>query len=331
MYPSVSFGLWEKKNARKAVEAAIQAESMGIEAIWLDVSRDVADPATFFAAAAWATSSLSLGLAIVPTFPRHPAVLANQAQALYQLGGTRIRLGIGPSHRHIISGAYGMSFERPLAHLREYLQILRALTTTGGCQFSGEFFTVDTGLDSAAPLPLYISALGPRAMQLAGELADGALTWLAPIDYLRDEGLAQMNAGAARAERARPRLVASFPCIVSDDIIEVRHRIGPMLSVYQALPFYASILDRAGVDLRGDEWPSVALSRIVFWGSPEQIAAQTAHALAQGIDEITLKLFSDDSASDVATLLPAITRYVIQPDSSVSTSTRGTSEGISVS
>lgn len=306
MYPPVSFGLWEKANARKAVEAAIDAETMGIDGVWLDVSRDVADPTTFFAAAAWATSSISLGLAIVPTFPRHPAVLANQAQALYHLGGTRMRLGIGPSHRHIIRDAYGMSFDRPLSHLREYLQVLRALTTTGRCQFSGEFFAVDTGIDSIAPLPLYISALGPRALQLAGELSDGALTWLAPIDYLRDEGLAQMDAGAAIAERKRPRLVAAFPCIVSDDIVEVRRRIAPMLSVYQKLPFYAAILERAGVDLRGDEWPADALSRIVFWGAPDQIAEQTASALAQGIDEITLKLFSDDRAGDIAKLLPEL-------------------------
>jgi len=303
VYPRVSFGLWEKRDAKRAVEAAVQAEQMGIDGLWLDVSRNVPDPVTFYAAAAWATQSVSLGLAIVPTYPRHPAVLANQAQALYQLGGERIRLGIGPSHQHIVEGAYGLEFDRPLAHLREYLQILRTLTESGRCQFQGEFFRVDVTLDSIAPLPLYVSALRSRALQLAGELADGALTWLAPVNYLRDEGLARLEEGARRGERQRPRLIASFPCIVSNDIATVRQRIGPMLTLYQKLPFYSSVLNAAGVDLRGDEWPEDALSRIVIWGPPEQIREQVDHALAQGIDEVSLKLFSNGNTPDeLATL-----------------------------
>lgn len=181
----------------------------------MDVGRDVPDPVTFFAAAAWATREIGLGLAVVPTYPRHPAVLANQAQALSQLAGSRVRLGVGPSHAHIVRGAYGLPFERPLAHLREYLTVLRALLGSGTCRFHGEFCRVDLELDAPAPLPLCLSALRPRAMRLAGELADGAIAWLAPVESLRDEALPHLAAGAETAAWPPTRLVASWPCVVT--------------------------------------------------------------------------------------------------------------------
>ncbi len=304
MYPRVSFGLWEKQNAQRAVEAAIEAEAMGIDALWIDVSRNVPDPVTYYAAAAWATKSLSLGLSIVPTYPRHPAILANQAQALYQLGGARMRIGIGPSHQHIISGAYGLPFERPIDHLREYLHVLRALTETGECQFKGDFFQIDLTLDSVAPLPIYISALRARALRTAGELADGALTWLAPINYLRDEALRCLEEGAFVSGRPRPRLVASFPCVVGENIETVRARVLPLLAVYRTLPFYASMLRAATVNLDHDGWEDDAFDQIVFWGSPEQIREQVDESLIQGIDEITLKMISDDPVADLSRIIP---------------------------
>ncbi|MCC6315645.1 MAG: LLM class flavin-dependent oxidoreductase [Thermomicrobiales bacterium] len=302
----VSFGLWKKRNARDAVAAVVEAEGLGLPALWLDVSRDVPDPATFFAAALWATESIALGLGIVPTYPRHPAVLANQAQALFQIGGERTRLGVGPSHAHIVRDAYGLPFTRPLAHLREYLTILRALTKEGACRFAGEFYTVDLALDSLAPLPLYMSALRPRAMHLAGELADGALAWLAPIDYLRDESLGHLSAGAAEAGRARPRLVGSWPCVVSEDPAAVWDAVGPMLANYGDLPFYAGMLQAAGVTPSTERWAERDLDRVVFWGAPDRIAEQVRHALDQGIDEVSLNLFSAQPVADLGALLPTL-------------------------
>lgn len=307
--PRVSIGLWEKRNARAAVEATVEAERLGVPALWLDVSRNVPDPVTFFAAALWATESVSLGLGIVPTYPRHPAVLANQAQALYQLGGERTRLGIGPSHAHIVRDAYGLPFERPLDHLREYLTILRALTREGACRFSGEFYAVDLDLDSPAPLPLYVSALRPRAMRLAGELADGALAWLAPVGYLRDESLGQLEAGAAVAGRDRPRLVGSWPCVVTDDPAVVWDAVGPMLSQYGGLPFYAGMLEAAGITPSAEMWAAADLDRVVFWGSPERIGEQVRHALEQGIDEVSLKIFAARPLDNLHRLLPVLREF----------------------
>jgi alkanesulfonate monooxygenase SsuD/methylene tetrahydromethanopterin reductase-like flavin-dependent oxidoreductase (luciferase family) len=302
----VSLGLWEKRDARAAVEAVVAAERLGIPALWVDVSRDVPDPVTFLAAALWATGAIGLGLGIVPTYPRHPAVLANQAQALHQIGGGRTRLGIGPSHAHIVADAYGLPFARPLAHLREYLTVLRALTRDGASLFAGEFYRVDLALASPAPLPLYVSALRPKAMRLAGELADGAMAWLAPVAYLRDEALSHLDGGAAAGNRARPRLVGSWPCVVAEEPATVWRSVGPMLALYGGLPFYAAMLRAAGVDPAADPWGADDLDRVVFWGPPDRIAERVRDAHRQGIDEVSLKLFSPRPLTDVERLLPTL-------------------------
>jgi len=84
------------------------------------------DALTTFAAAAAKTSTIRLGTSIVPTYPRHPLILAQQALALYDIAPGRLRLGIGPSHRSIIEDTYGLQQRTPLAHLREYVEVLRA-------------------------------------------------------------------------------------------------------------------------------------------------------------------------------------------------------------
>ncbi|MCA9859089.1 MAG: LLM class flavin-dependent oxidoreductase [Thermomicrobiales bacterium] len=290
--PRVSLSLWNKSDARSAVDTIIEAESMGIGALWTDVGRSTPDPVTFLAAALWATKSIQVGIGIVPTFPRHPAVLANQAQSLYQIGGDRTRLGVGPSHAHIIHDAYGLPFDRPLEHLREYLTVLRALLTTGTCQFSGDHYTVDVTLSEPAPLPIYMSALRPKAMRLAGELADGVLTWLSPIDYLHDVSIPALDSGAAVSNRQRPQVVGAWPCVVSEDPDVVWDAVGPMMSVYANLPFYKGVLEAAGITVPTGRWSIEALDRVVFWGSPERIDARIQDAHQAGIDEVSLHVYA---------------------------------------
>jgi alkanesulfonate monooxygenase SsuD/methylene tetrahydromethanopterin reductase-like flavin-dependent oxidoreductase (luciferase family) len=94
------------------------------------------------AAAATKTSTVRLGTSIVPTYPRHPLVLAQQALALYDIAPGRLRLGIGPSHSSIIEGIYGLPQTTPLAHLREYVKVLHAALWEGKVDHHGHFFNV---------------------------------------------------------------------------------------------------------------------------------------------------------------------------------------------
>ena len=82
------------------------------------------DTLTTFSAAAAKTSTVKLGTSIVPTYPRHPLVMAQQALTLHDLASGRLRLGIGPSHRFIIDNMYGLQHSKPLTHLREYSEVL---------------------------------------------------------------------------------------------------------------------------------------------------------------------------------------------------------------
>ena len=169
-----------------------QAERRDIATAWTTVGGPTADPVTAYAAAGAATDRIGLGTAVTPTYPRHPITLAAQAIAINDLAPGRLRLGVGTSHKPIIEGAYGLPMGKPLAHLREYVTILRTLLWEGAVDFSGDYFTVKTALPAGVPaprIPVPISALRPNAFRLAGEIADGAISWVTPIDYLTQTAL----------------------------------------------------------------------------------------------------------------------------------------------
>ena len=135
---------------------------------------------------------------IVPTYPRHPIVMATQSLVLGSIAPGRFRLGIGPSHRPTIEGAYGIPMDKPLAHLREYLTIVRGLLWDGAIEFSGTYFNVKAQLQAEPPkTPLPISALRAGAFRLAGEIADGAISWMAPVPYLVTTAKTAMQIGRA--------------------------------------------------------------------------------------------------------------------------------------
>src|SRR5687768_3031527 len=111
-------------DSRQVVDRIIAAEAAGVPRVWMTQGAAAPDTLSIFAAAAVRTTSIGLGTAIVPTYPRHPITLAQQALAIVDLAPGRLRLGVGPSHRPIIEGVYGLSLDAPMAHLREYVAIL---------------------------------------------------------------------------------------------------------------------------------------------------------------------------------------------------------------
>src|SRR5215207_1567760 len=192
---------------RFVVDRIVQAEKRGIPAIWSTSGGISWDTLTAFAVAASRTERVILGTSIVPTYPRHPFVLVSEALAIEDLAPGRLRLGIGGSHRPTIEDQFGIRMGRPLAQLREYLDLLRALLWEGKVEFAGEYYTVNGTLpaETAPPeTPLPISTLRPNAYRLAGEISDGALSWLNPIDYIVEVGILAMEEGAREAGRDRP-------------------------------------------------------------------------------------------------------------------------------
>ncbi len=158
-----------------------------VQTVWQTAGPTRPDVVTLYAAAAATTSSIRLGTAIVPTYPRHPTVLATQALAIDALAPGRLRLGVGPSHRPTIEGMLGLEMGSPLKHLREYVSVLRSLLEAGNVDFHGEYFRVNVSLQEGTRPPrleIPISALSVNAFRLAGETADAAISWVAPVPYL---------------------------------------------------------------------------------------------------------------------------------------------------
>ena len=147
------------------------------------------DVLTTLATAATKASTVRLGTSIVQTYPRHPLVLAQQAFALYDIAPGRLRLGIGPSARSIIENIYGLQHSKPLAHLCEYMEVLRKALWDGKVDHHGQFYKVEVTMPRTAQIPVFISTLGKMAFQLAGQIADGAITWVCPVSYLLDTGI----------------------------------------------------------------------------------------------------------------------------------------------
>jgi alkanesulfonate monooxygenase SsuD/methylene tetrahydromethanopterin reductase-like flavin-dependent oxidoreductase (luciferase family) len=129
-----------------------------------------------------------------------------------------LRLGIGPSHQAIIEGIYGLPQTTPLAHLREYVKVLRAALWEGEVDHHGHFFNVISTLPRTAQVPVLISTLGKKAFELAGQIADGALSWMCPVPYLLNTGLPALRTAAAAINghsALPPPLVAHVPVALS--------------------------------------------------------------------------------------------------------------------
>jgi F420-dependent oxidoreductase-like protein len=279
-------------NSAAAVKTIVSAEAAGVRQVWMTHSPSWPDSLTTFAAAAAKTSSIRLGTSIVPTYPRHPLVLAQQVLSFYDLAPGRLRLGIGPSHRFIIEGTYGLQQQTPLAHLREYVKVLRAALWEGKVDHHGQLYNVVATLPRTSQTPLLISTLGEKAFQLAGEVADGALSWVCPVPYLLRTGIPALHASASAVGRAAPPLVAHVPVALTEDRDSVLAAGHQMLDFYATIPFYANMFKNTGLNPTSDQQ---ALSdgfveRLVVWGDEATVAVRFTELLDAGLDELMVSL-----------------------------------------
>lgn len=283
-------------NAAGMVEQIRQAEAAGISAAWSTISAaGGADPLVVFAAALTATRSITLGTAIVPTWPRHAIMLAQQAIALEQLAPGRFRLGIGPSHEIAMVPVYGVRWEAPLQNLREYLQVLRALLYEGRVDFDGRHVVAHSRLREPVRVPLLASALRPKSYELCGELADGAISWMSPRPYLLDQALPALRRGAERAGRAVPPLIAHVPIVVSTDREAVHALVQRQLGSYARIPFYQLMFEQAGFAALQDGYPPALIDTLVVHGDEAQVAEGLASYIRDGVGEvIAAPLIEDD-------------------------------------
>ena len=210
---------------------------------------------TSLAVAGREVPDIELGTAVVPTYPRHPAVLAQQALTADLALGGRLTLGIGLSHQIVIQDMYGYSFDAPARHMREYLAVLLPLLAGEPAAFDGSTVHAHIGLStprSARKIPVLLAALAPRMLRLAGEQTDGTVLWMTGPATVRDYIVPAITAAATAAGRPSPRVVCALPVCVTDDPARARADADNAMAIYGQLPSYRAMLDKEGAAGPGD-------------------------------------------------------------------------------
>ena len=220
----------------------------GIETAWS--SQIFAyDALTAIAAVAREVPSIHFGTAVVPTYPRHPVMLGAQALTVQAASGGRLTLGIGLSHRLVIENVFGLSFEKPARHMREYLEILMPVLAGEQVTFAGETLSASTfgPLQIDAPAPdVLVAALGTVMLTIAGHLAQGTITWMTGPATIEEHIAPTITAAAAEAGRPVPQIGVGLPVCVTDDPDTARAKAAEVFAIYGQLPSYRAMLDREG-------------------------------------------------------------------------------------
>ena len=257
----------------RMIEQAVQAEADGFTSLWY-ASAIGGDPLIAIALAGRATTSLELGTAVLQTYTCHPVLQANRAAAVVAaMGRAGFTLGVGPSHQPVIEMAYGVSYAHPGRHTEEYVALLARLLRGEAVDFAGEEFNVRSAGRALKPeetVPLLVSALGPRLLRVAGEVADGTVLWMANARAIEVHVAPRIRAAADAAGQPAPRIVAGLPVAVHDDVDEAREAAAAQFAGYGALPNYRRILDigdaagPADAAIVGDERSVVAAVHGLF-------------------------------------------------------------------
>jgi F420-dependent oxidoreductase-like protein len=145
---------------------------------------------------------------------------------------------------------YGLSYDKPARHMREYLEVLTPLLRGEPVKFEGEQYRVQGGIQvpGAKPVPLVVAALGPAMLGHTGRLTDGTITWMTGPKTLEDHIVPSLSKAAEKAGRGAPRIVAGLPIALTNDPDAAREMMAQTFSMYGQLPSYRAMLDREGVE-----------------------------------------------------------------------------------
>jgi 5,10-methylenetetrahydromethanopterin reductase len=248
------------------------------------------DTLTALAIASREVPGIELGTAVVPTFPRHPMMLAAQARTVQQVSGGRLTLGIGLSHQMVIEGMLGMEWDKPVRHLREYLEILQPLLRGEAADFTGETLSGHLALEipDSTPVPTLVAALGTQMLNVTGRLAEGTVTWMTGPGTIGNHIVPTIRAAAAEAGRPEPRVVCALPVCVTDDEATARAKAGEQFQIYGFLPSYRAMLDREGAAGPAD---------VAIVGDAATVRAAVENIFEQGATEFVAIPYSNRDAT----------------------------------
>lgn len=267
-----------KASVAAVIEHAQVAEADGFSTYWLaEHPSGGFDALTVLAIVGQSIRTMELGTAVIPTYPRHPLVLAGQARTTAATISGPLTLGVGLSHQRMLA-ALGLRDDKPILHLRDYLSILIPLLEAGRVDFTGETLQCQATLFAPTdkPVPVVVAALGPQALRVAGTRAAGtSLAWVGPRT-IRDHIVPTIAQAAVDAGRPAPRIIATLPVCVTADPAAVRARISTGAAWYAKLPSYQAMFAREGVSEPGE---------IALVGSAAQVEDQLGGLAAAGVTD----------------------------------------------
>ncbi|RKN05396.1 TIGR03564 family F420-dependent LLM class oxidoreductase [Streptomyces radicis] len=292
-----------EENVEEVVDLVRAAAQAGLDSVWLSQVFGW-DALTLAALAGREVPGIEIGTAVVPTFPRHPIALAAQALTAQAATGGRLSLGVGPSHRAIIEGAFGLSYDRPARHTRAYLSALGPLLRGEAVEYRGEALSAVGTIEvpgKVAPPPVLLAALGPAMLRIAGELADGTVTTWATPATIADDISPRITEAARAAGRGAPRVIAGVLASVTGDPDRARGEIAERLGHASDLPSYRALLDRQGL-------AGVADTALV--GDEETVAAGLRAYADAGATDVLVSSTGSDAEETARTfaLLSAVRR-----------------------
>ena len=276
------------------VTRAKDLESRGFATLWIPNIFGL-DAVTAAAVIGRATDRIELGTAVVPTYPRHPTALAQQALTAGAACRGRFTLGIGLSHQVVIEGVMGLSYARRARHMREYMEVLGPLLRGEPARFEGKEYRVHLALDvpDAQPVPVLIAALGDQMLRIAGRSAAGTILWMTGPRTIESHIAPKLRAAASEAGRPEPRIVAGMHIALSSNPGATIERVAKGLAMYGQLPSYRAMLEKEGAERPTD---------LVLVGDEKVLDAGLARLRDLGVSDFEAVIAPAEHGADERTL-----------------------------
>jgi F420-dependent oxidoreductase-like protein len=267
------------------VNEARGAAERGFDSVW---SAQVfgLDVLTAVAVAGHEVPGIRFGTAVVPTYTRHPQAMAQAALTTQVAAGGRLTLGIGLSHKFVVEGRWGYSFDKPVRHMREYLNALIPFLAGEDVDVKGETLKASGRLPVPEGLqtPVVVAALGTQMLRLAGSVADGTVTWMAGPDTVGNHIAPTITKAASDAGRPPPRVIVALPVAVTDDEAAARSKAAHVFTMYGNIPSYRAMLDREGAKGPAD---------VAIVGNEAAVAARINELFDRGATEFVASPFDN--------------------------------------
>ena len=238
------------------------------------------DLLTTMAVAVREVDGIEVATGVLPIQVQHPMALAQRALTVNLISGGRLTLGLGVSHQVVSENMWGVPWDRPVRRMSEFLDGLLPLLAGDAADATGEFTSARGRLEiPGAPAPaVYIAALGPQMLRLAGRRAAGTVTWMTGPRTLAEHIGPSLRGAVTDAGRDGVEVVAAVPICVTDDAATAREQAAAEFAVYGTLPSYRAMLDREG-------WAGPEDAALI--GTESEVAARIDELRAAGIDEFT--------------------------------------------